>query len=70
MTKTFTDAQIVGSVSFINGDVQQFTSRFPLTLHHGAPERSARPCRDWFSAVCSTASGWMLWWTATMCIAS
>ena len=25
MTKTSTDAQIVGSVSFINGDVQQFT---------------------------------------------
>ena len=24
----------------------------------------------WFSAVCSAASGWMLWWTATMCIAS
>ena len=25
MTKTSTDAQIVGSVSFINGDAQQFT---------------------------------------------
>ena len=25
MTKTFTDAQIVGSVSFINGDARQFT---------------------------------------------
>ena len=25
MTKTSTDAQIVGSVSFINGDIQQFT---------------------------------------------
>ena len=46
------------------------TSRFPLTLQHGAPERSARPCRDWFSAVCSAASDWKRWWTATMCIAS
>ena len=25
MTKTFTDAKIVGSVSFINGDARQFT---------------------------------------------
>ena len=25
MTKTSTDAQIVGSVSFINGDARQFT---------------------------------------------
>ena len=27
-------------------------------------------CRDWFSAVCSAASDWKRWWTATMCIAS
>jgi len=37
------------------------TSRFPLTLHHGVPERSARPCRDWSSVVCSAANGWRRW---------
>ena len=46
------------------------TSRYPLMLQRGALGRSDQLCRDWFSAVCSAASGWMLWWTATMCIAS
>ena len=46
------------------------TSRFPLTLQHGVPERSARPCRGWFLEVCSAANDWRRWWIATMCIAS
>ena len=46
------------------------TSRFPLTLHHGVPGRSAQPCRDWFSAVHSAANDWRRWWIVTMCIAS
>ena len=46
------------------------TSRFPLTLHHGVPGRSGRPCKGWFSVVCSAAKDWKPWWTVTMCIVS
>ena len=37
------------------------TSQCPLTLQHGVLERSARPCRDWSSVVCSAANGWRRW---------
>ena len=43
MTKTSTDAQIVGSVSFINGNAQQFTDAKECDIPEQKQEQTQEP---------------------------
>ena len=69
-SKTVGDGQYGTARWATDQEIRKTYVTVPLTLHHGALGRSARPCRGWFLEVCSAAKDWKHWWIATMCIVS
>ena len=69
-SKTVGDGQYGTARWATDQEIRKAYVTVPFDVHHGVPGRSGRPCKGWFSVVCSAAKDWKPWWTVTMCIVS
>ena len=69
-SKTVGDGQYGTARWATDQEIRKAYVTVPFNVAAWRAGKKRPPCRDWFSAVCSAASDWKRWWTATMCIAS